>query len=257
MDLTIETLELERFLMIVVRCGCFCASAPLFAHKSINARLRILIGACIALTLYSTLDTEMPTYTTVFGFTAIMLKEAIIGLSIGFVSSIVMLSLTFAGEFIDREIGFSMSTNFDPAMGAMVTITAELYDKMVYLIILITNLHFYILKGLVSSYEAVPIGHMSVSMVPLYQKVVNLIAEYFLIGFRIAMPVFIAATMLNVILGVLAKSSPQMNMFAVGMQLKVFMGLSVLTITILFVPNITTYLMERMSEFVTDILSGL
>ena len=63
--------------------------------------------------------------------------------------------------------------------------------------------------------------------------------------------------MLNVILGVLAKSSPQMNMFAIGIQLKVFIGLVLLAICIMFVPNIANYIMERMRDMVNVVLGGL
>ena len=59
------------------------------------------------------------------------------GLALGFVSSLIMATLIMAGEFIDREIGFSMATNFDMSVGAMVTITAEFYDRLVYLIFLL------------------------------------------------------------------------------------------------------------------------
>ena len=86
---------------------------------------------------------------------------------------------------------------------------------------------------------------------------IDFITQMFSIGFRIAMPIFLGAVMLNVILGVLAKSSPQMNMFAIGMQLKVFVGLFLLALCIMFIPNIANYLMERMRDMVNTILGGL
>ena len=104
MDLSIETLKLEAFLLVLVRIACFVAIAPVFGHKSINARLRVLIAACITLTVFVALDPEMPQYDSVFGFTFILLKEAAVGLLLGFVSSLVMAIITMAGEFIDREI---------------------------------------------------------------------------------------------------------------------------------------------------------
>lgn len=257
MDLTISTLTLEAFLLVVVRTACFVAIAPVFGHKSINARLRVLIALCISLTIYSAMDIQMPEYTTVFGYSFLILKEAAVGLLLGFVSSLVMAVLVFAGEFIDREIGFTMSTTFDMNTGAMVTITADLYDKLVYLIILISNLHFYILKAIAQSFELVPIGSMSLNLPYMYTGILSFIAEFFSIGFRIAMPIFLGATMLNVILGVLAKSSPQMNMFAIGMQLKVMVGLLILSITIMFIPNIANYLMEKMQSMIMTLMGGL
>ncbi len=257
MDLTVATLTLETFLLVFVRIACFIAIAPVFGHKSINARLRILIAICISLTVFTAMDFQMPEYSSVFGFAFLILKEVAVGLSLGFVSSLVMAIIVMVGEFIDREIGFSMAQNFDMSMGAMVTITAELYDRLIYLIILISNLHFYILKAVAQSFELIPLGEISIDFPYMYVQVLSFIAEYFSIGFRIAMPIFISATILNVILGVMAKSSPQMNMFAVGLQLKVLLGLFVLSVMIMFIPNIATRLMEIMGSMLTSLLGGL
>lgn len=257
MDLSYSTMKLEMFLLVMVRCAAFCAVAPLFSQQSVNRRLRVLIAACISIVIFSASDFGLPKYDSVFGYTLLVVKEALVGLSIGFVAKLVMSALIMAGEFIDREIGFTMSTNFDASQGAMVTITAELFDKMVYVIILITNLHYYIIKALVQSYELVPVGEVSPNLLVLHGSVIDFIREYFSIGFRIAMPIFIGITMLNVILGVLAKSSPQMNMFAVGMQLKVMFGLIVFTIMIMFIPNLTDYLVGRMQEMVDTLMGGL
>ncbi|MBQ8413233.1 MAG: flagellar biosynthetic protein FliR, partial [Lachnospiraceae bacterium] len=221
-----------------------------------NARLRVLISACIAIIVFTSLDVPLPVYDSVFEYSALVIKEAVVGLALGFVSSLIMATLIMAGEFIDREIGFSMATNFDMSVGAMVTITAEFYDRLVYLIILITNMHYYILTALVQSFQLVPVGDVNINAPILYTTVLSFIGEFFGIGFKIAMPVFLGATMLNVILGVLSKSSPQMNMFVIGIQLKVMVGLLLLTITILFIPNIATFLMENMTKMLSAVIGG-
>ncbi len=257
MDLSISTLTLEAFLLVLVRCGTFLSTAPLFGHKSVNARTRVLVAFCIALAIFTVTDPAMPEYSTVFGFSLLIIKEAVIGLSLGFTATFVMEIITMAGEFIDREIGFTMSTSFDPSTGGMVTITAALYDKMVMLVIVLTNLHYYILKALAQSFELLPIGQVDVNYPYIYTNVIGFIGEYFSIGFRISMPVFLGATILNIILGVLAKSSPQMNMFAVGIQLKVTIGLLILSITAMFIPNIATYLMEKIQNMLTTLIGGM
>lgn len=257
MDLTISTLTLESFLLVVVRTGCFAATAPLFSHKSINARLRVLIAACLSIVIFSAMDVRLPEYTSVLGFSFLILKEAFVGLSLGFVSSLVMATIVLAGEFIDREIGFTMSTNFDPSIGAMVTITAELYDKMIYLVILLTGMHHIIIRAIAESFLLVPVGAVNPDVSSIYVSVISFIVQYFNIGFRIAMPIFLSMIMLNVILGILTKSSPQMNMFAIGMQMKVIVGLLALTITIMFIPNIANYLVERMQDMLVSFIGGL
>ncbi len=257
MDLTISTLTLEAFLLVVVRTGCFFALAPIFGNKAVNSRIRILVAACVSIAVFSALDVSLPEYNSVLGYSGLVIKEALVGLAMGFISSFVMSILVMAGEFIDREMGLTMSSNFDLNTGAMITVTAELYDRLVSVVLLITNMHFYIITALVQSFLLIPVGQITPNVPVLYNSVLGFITQFFVLGFRIAMPVFLSAAMLNIVLGVLAKSSPQMNMFAVGIQLKVTMGLLVLIITIMFIPNIANYLMETMRDMLNTLMGGL
>lgn len=256
MSFTISTLTLEAFLLVLVRVACFISIAPIFGHNSLNTRMKISIAFFVSLILYQVVDTSLPIYSDVLGYTMLVVEEAFVGLLLGFVAGLSMKALAIAGEFIDREIGFSMATTFDPNQG-MVTITGDLYDKIVCLVIMISNLHYYILSAAAQSFELVPVGQIVINPSLIYTSLIQFIVQMFMIGFRIAMPVFLGATMLNVILGVLAKSSPQMNMFAIGMQLKVFVGLFLLAVCIMFVPNIANYIMERMRDMIQTILGGL
>ena len=256
MSFTISTLTLEAFLLVLVRVACFISIAPVFGHNSLNTRMKISIAFFVSLILYQVVDVSLPVYSDVLGYSTLVVEEALVGLLLGFVAGLSMKALAIAGEFIDREIGFSMATTFDPNQG-MVTITGELYDKIVCLVIMISNLHYYILSAAAQSFELVPVGRIVLNPDLIYTSLVQFIVQVFMIGFRIAMPVFLGATMLNVILGVLAKSSPQMNMFAIGMQLKVFVGLFLLAVCIMFVPNIANYIMERMRDIIQTILGGL
>lgn len=256
MSFTISTLTLEAFLLVLVRVACFISIAPIFGHNSLNTRMKISVAFFVSLILYQVVDTSLPVYSDVLGYTTLVVEEAFVGLLLGFVAGLSMKALAIAGEFIDREIGFSMATTFDPNQG-MVTITGDLYDKIVCLVIMISNLHYYILSAAAQSFELVPVGRIVINPDLIYTSLIQFIIQMFMIGFRIAMPVFLGATMLNVILGVLAKSSPQMNMFAIGMQLKVFVGLFLLAVCIMFVPNIANYIMERMRDMIQTILGGL
>ncbi len=242
--------------MVFARVVGFFASAPIFSNTAVNRRIRILISICMALVIFTSMDTPLPQYDTVLGFAILVIGELLVGLAIGFVSNLVMLTLAMAGEFIDREIGFTMAQTFDQSLNANVTITAQIYDRMVTLVILITNLHHYIIKAMMDSFAMVPLGGLKPKPTIIMNNIVGFMLQYFSIGFRIAMPVFLAAIMLNIVLGILAKSSPQMNMFSVGMQLKVFMGLFVLSLVVMFIPNITNYLMENMYSMVDSILEG-
>ena len=80
----------------------------------------------------------------------------------------------------------------------------------------------------------------------------TLMKDYFIIGFRIVLPVFAAMLIVNVVLGVLAKVAPQMNMFVIGMQLKIFVGLIILALAARYIPTVADMIYEEMKMLVND-----
>ena len=106
-------------------------------------------------------------------------------------------------------------------------------------------MHLYILKAIIDSFVLVPLGNVTFS--PLfYQGYLTFILDYMILGFRIVLPVFAALLMVNAILAVLAKAAPQMNMFVIGFQLKIFVGLAVLLLMMKFLPAISELIFEEM-----------
>ena len=85
-----------------------------------------------------------------------------------------------------------------------------------------------------------------------FQQVLKII-----IGFRICLPVFAVVMVLNVVLGILAKASPQINMFSVGMQLKILVGLMTLFFTVIMLPGATDFIFKEMRIFVTRMVEGM
>ena len=232
------------------------AFAPIFGNRTVTRRVRIFIGIACALAVFTANPYVPLGYSTFLGYTIILLKELIVGITIGFMSNVTLSIINAAGQFIDREIGFSMVSDFDPGMNTEITITAEFYNMLVMLIMLCSNMHYFILSALSDSFQLIPLGNVTIDTGTLYDTMVRYIADYFIISVRIALPVIIATMLLNVVLGVLAKTAPQMNMFVIGMQLKIFVGFAVLFVTIGFLPNITEYIYKEMQTVVTDVMKA-
>ena len=79
----------------------------------------------------------------------------------------------------------------------------------------------------------------------IYQEVVGFMSDYFIIGFRIALPIFAATLVLNCVLAILAKVAPHMNMLIVGMQLKIFVGIFVVFFTVIMLPAVSTLIEDQ------------
>ena len=91
----------------------------------------------------------------------------------------------------------------------------------------------------------------------LLTTVVSFLSDYIVIGFRICLPVFASIMLMNIVLALLAKLAPQMNMFSVGIQLKLLAGLGVLVLAISMLPNVCNFITTKMQQMVVSMVKGL
>ena len=246
--------HLEYYLAILVRVMGGLAYAPIFGNVTVTRRVRLILGLALSYAMFAVNPYVPLEYTSFIGYTVILLRELMVGLTLGFTTSIALTVINMAGQFIDREIGFSMVSNFDMTFNTENTITAEFYSMLVMLIMLCTNMHYFILSALSDSFEMIPAGHVVIDAGFLYDTMLQYMVSYFMIAIRISLPVMISIVLLNVVLGVLAKTAPQMNMFAIGLQLKIFAGFAVMFATLALLPNITEFVYHQMQEIVVDVL---
>ena len=246
MTLTVENLEF--FLAIAMRIAGFVFIAPFFSNSSVPQKVKLLLSFSVALVTVFVVPKEEPlVYNGVTGYAGIIISEAIAGMILGLFANLAMFILSFAGQVADMEIGLSMVTQFDPTNNIQVTITGNILSYAVMLMMVVTNLHLYILRAVIDSFVLIPVGQVKFS--PLfYQGYLGYLFDFMVLAFRIILPVFAALLVVNAILAVLAKAAPQMNMFVIGFQLKIFVGLSVLTIMMLFLPSISEMIFEQMMK---------
>ena len=118
-------------------------------------------------------------------------------------------------------------------------------------------MHHYLLRALVDSYEVIPVNAQVFDWDSLAGSMVRYMTDMFVIAFRIVLPVFACIMILNCILGIMAKVAPQMNMFAVGMQMKVMVGLTVLFITVTLLPGIADFIFTEMKRMIVSMIEGM
>lgn len=143
------------------------------------------------------------------------------------------------------QIGFSMATEYDPSTKSTVSITSNIYNYAVMLILLVTRLHYYIIEAIMDSFQIIPIANVTLRP-EIYKLMLQFVIDFCIIGFRIALPVFAAILIVNTVLAILAKVAPQMNMFVIGMQLKVLIGLAVLAIMTLRLDAVSDAIFDEM-----------
>ncbi len=250
--------DLEYFLLILTRVSCFVFVAPFFSMQNTPRRVRVVLSVFVAALLYQTL-TPAPVleYDTVMEYAIIVLREATTGLLIGFSTTICTSIVSLAGSIADMEVGLSMVQAMDPTTKQQTTITGAYYQYMIMMLMIVSGMYRYILGALADTFTLIPVNGAKFSAANLTQTMITFLGDYVIIGFRIILPIFCVMLMLNAILGILARVSPQMNMFAVGMQLKILVGLSVLFLTSNLLSGAADFIFEEMKEMMTSFVGGM
>lgn len=250
--------DLEYFLLIFTRVSCFVFIAPFFSMKNTPAVVRIGISFFSSMLLYQALTpSDAVVYSTVMEYAVIVMKEAIVGLLIGFAANICTTIVNFAGSIADMETGLSMVTLMDPTNNESSSITGVFYQYVLMLMLTATGMYRYLFGALADTFILIPVNGAVFNGDSLLNSMLQFLGDYIIIGFRIVLPIFCVILLLNAILGVLAKVSPQMNMFAVGIQLKILVGISVMFFTAGMLPGIADFIFQEMKQVIVSFVGAL
>lgn len=256
MNVTFSIDKLEYFLLILVRIASFVYTAPFYSQANVPQRIKIGFSLFVTIILYNVMPVQHVEYSTIYGYSSIIIKESIVGLLLGFSAYMCTMIIHFSGRMIDTEIGLAMAQQFDPTTRTQTGITGTIYAYLIMMIMIASDMHIFLLNAIVESFSLVPIGGVRIGN-GLYDTIVEFMGNYFIVGFRIVLPVFSAVLILNCVLGIMAKVAPQMHMFSVGIQLKVMTGFLILFATVRLIPIIANYIFETMQGIVQNIMKGL
>ena len=250
--------DLEYFLLILTRISCFVFVAPFFSMRNTPMRIRVGISVFTAALLYQSLTpSDYAAYNTVLEYAVIVMKEAVTGLLLGLGASICTSIMNFAGAIADMETGLSMVTLMDPSSREQSSITGVFYQYVLMLMMIATGMYRYLFAALADTFTLIPVNGAIFHGDRLVDALLQFLGDYVIIGFRIVLPIFCTILLLNAILGVLAKVSPQMNMFAVGMQLKILVGLGVFFLTANMLPGTADFIFEEMKRVMNSFIGAL
>ena len=257
MEYTFNYADLEFFLLVLVRVSCFVFVAPFFSMTNTPRNVRIGLSMLTAILLYYMVPRPEIVYNTLIGYVIIVLKEAVTGLLIGYAANLCTTIVSFAGHIADMEMGLSMASMFDPTTKETTTISGIYYNYMILLMMTISGLHRYLIQALTETFSLIPISGAILNSDALLSSMIEFLSNYILIGFRICLPVFAVMLILNAVLGILAKVSPQLNMFAVGIQMKVIVGLCVLFLTTVMLPDAADLIYMQMKRIVVSFVEAM
>lgn len=163
------------------------------------------------------------------------ITELLNGLFLGYVTYLALNTVQIAGSLIDNQMGLSMASVYDPASGSQSTLMQRLFYWIAIVLLFVTNGHHLLLNSIFHSFEMIPIGTLPI--VDNFQYTLKLFVGYFGIAFQIALPIVLTLIMSELILGLISRSVPQLNVMIIGMPLKLLIGVVIVLISSSFLVN--------------------
>ncbi len=253
---TFSLLTFEYYLLVLVRIASFVAVAPFFGLSSVPTRVKAGFSAVLAILIAQAVPGQV-TYDGMLEYGIIVAKEALTGLFIGMAANCCTYIIGFAGQLMDMQIGLSMAQEYNPLTRTQESVTGNLYYYSIMLLLLISDLYHYIIKAIADTYTLIPVNAQLFQWEYLVNGMVRFITDMLVIGFRITLPVFACCMIMNCILGIMAKVAPQMNMFSVGIQLKIFAGFAVLIVTVFLLPRAATLIGDEIKTMLRVMVKGM
>lgn len=229
---------LAAFIFPLVRILALIASAPVIGNRQVPARIKVglamLITFLIAPTLNIPADIEASSGPGLF----ILLQQLLVGLAMGFAMRLVFTAIEMAGDIMGMQMGLGFASFYDPVNSANTQVIAQFLGIVTVLAFLSMNGHLYMLTALAESFRVFPIG----TQVPSASAMHTLAlwgGSIFSHALRLSLPMIAALLITNLALGILTRSAPQLNIFAIGFPITLVVGFSTLVLTL---PYLTTLL---------------
>ncbi|KAA0547923.1 flagellar type III secretion system protein FliR [Bacillus sp. BGMRC 2118] len=213
--------KISAFILILVRVTSFFVTVPIFSYRTIPAMHRVGMAFFLSWIMYYTV--EIPSLQLDEFYILLILKEIAVGLSIGLIAYIIMSAIQSAGGFIDFQMGFAIANVVDPQTGAQSPLMGQFLYIVSLLFLLSVNGHHMLIDGIFYSYKTIPLDQLWVPFgeEQLLNHMVKTFNSMFVIAFQMSMPLVGSLFLIDVALGIVARTVPQLNIFVVGMPLKI------------------------------------
>jgi len=224
--------SIELYLLVFIRVtGVFIVS-PIFGRQNLPVYYKVGFSFFITLIVASSTPIVMPVTTgATLEYALIALREFVVGACIGFVPYLMFTAIYLAGQMIDMKIGFSMVNVLDPVSNIQIPITANFYYILCMLMFITVNAHHMVILTISRSYGIIPMGWLNIDE-DVIRALIRLFSDIFIVGFRIAAPIVFTTLLADVALGIISKAMPQINVFMVGMPLKILVGIAIMIVTL-------------------------
>ncbi|MGE5381129.1 MAG: flagellar biosynthetic protein FliR [Methylocystaceae bacterium] len=225
--------SLLLLLLIFARIAGLFSTAPVISARQIPMQVKGMMAFMMALILLNGRAVALPPQITTPGFfVAALVVEAMVGYALGLVANVVFAGVQTAGQLMDMQMGFGIVNVLDPQSGIQLPLLGNFLYILSLMVYLAINGHHYLISAIYQSYDILPIlaMHLNHGFVEFF---IHLLGQMFILAIKISIPLVAAMFVADVAMGFMSRTVPQMNIFVVGLPVKIAGGLIML---LMFMP---------------------
>ena len=249
--------QIMGFAVVLFRVAGIMFFAPFYGSGAFPVQIKAVLALLMALTLAPMMPaSQLPADFSFGQIVGIILGETLIGMVLGLTASFIFGGLQLAGQIIGFQLGFSLVNVIDPQT-AVETSTVSILNNFIGLtLFLLVNGHHWFFQAVSESLRYLPAGGVHLRG-PLVEEVLQLSGQMFVSGLRIAGPVVAVTLIADVVIGIIGRAAPQINILIVGMPVKTLVGLAAMSISFYFLPAYLGELFLQLSQQLTGLVHHL
>jgi flagellar biosynthetic protein FliR len=231
----LEAFLVSRFMvftLVLARTGALVMTAPIFSSQALPRQVRALLAVAMSLLITPVyLSTSVPPVEHLLEYGRLLVNEALIGLLLGLGINILFAGIQVAGQVVSQMSGLSLADIFNPAFEEDVSVFSQLFYFLTLAVFVAVGGHRIVTEALLQTFTWAPPGHAALGD-NFFDVLIGILTQSFSLGIRAGAPILTALLLSNIVLGLISRTLPQINVIAVGFGLNSLLTLGMLFLTI-------------------------
>jgi flagellar biosynthesis protein FliR len=220
------------FTLVLARTGALVMTAPIFSTQSLPRRVRALIAVAMSLLVAPAfLGTSMPAVENIGEYGRMLASEALVGLLLGFGMNILFSGIQVAGQIVGQLSGLSLAEVFSPGFEEDVSVFSQLFYFLTLAVFVAVGGHRIMTEALLDTFAAAPPGHAALGS-NFVDVLVSVLTQSFQLGIRAAAPLMVALLLSNLVLGLISRTFPQINVIVVGFSVNSLLVMALMFLSV-------------------------
>ncbi len=248
---------LPLFTIVLFRTASILFFSPIYNQTSLPLIIKIGFALVIAIAIFPTINsTQLVLPDNLPNFILIIFKEVAVGFLIGYSATLAFGAFVMAGELISTEMGLAMAELVDPLFGDRISPISQILQIVGLVLFFAMNGHHWLINALVLSYKTVPITGFIESGASI-SKILEMFSGLLVSAIKIAAPIMIVLSLVVVVSGFLARSTPEINIFLIIFPTKILVGVLILAVTFPFITRSIEHLLNLFRKDMFSLIGGM